>query len=413
DFRDDVDINLGVGYVNEKTIPAESIVEAVRHVVDSPDEYRQALNYGGPHGSPNLIRSLRDYYLRGRIGGLGEEHLADIGFAIGANGATSLLEALAQVLRKGIVISSDPVYYIYSDFLERCGFEITAVPEDDEGLRIDALEEKLAALGERRREISFIYLVTVSNPTCSILANDRRKRLVEIAGRLSEELGRKVPVVLDKAYEDLVHDPEAERPLSGLLWDKLGLVYELGTVSKILAPALRIGYVMGAQSDLLRVVVQRVSDVGFSAPLLNQEAASYMLDHHISAQLERVNAGYREKAAAVRGWIDEHLGEYTEHVVGGRAGFYFYVTLTDVETREGSPFFKYLSRTTGEGAVDGPEGAKKPRVVYIPGEICVHPEGDLVEAGRRQLRISYGFEDLERIEEAVRLMREAAAYARS
>jgi 2-aminoadipate transaminase len=332
-------------------------------------------------------------------------------FIIGANGATSLLEGLAQVTEPGIVISSDPVYYIYSNFLERRGFEIVAVPEDDQGLRPEALEEKLASLGARKRELRFIYLVTVNNPTCSVLANDRRRRLVEIATDLSRELGRKVPLILDKAYEDLVHDPDTEKPESGLLWDKLGIVYELGTVSKILAPALRIGYMMGPDSELLRVMVQRISDVGFSAPLVNQEVASYLLDHHIKDQLERVNAGYREKARAVGAWIDEYLGEFTEHVVGGRAGFYFYLTFKGVETHERSPFFKYLSRTTGEETIDGPAAARKPRVVYIPGEFCVHPRGDLVEVGRRQLRISYGFEEAERIGEAIRLMREAALYS--
>jgi DNA-binding transcriptional MocR family regulator len=411
DFRDGVDINLGVGYVNEETIPTRGILEALEAVVADPVKYRQALNYGGPHGSPNLIGSIRRYYLENRAGGLTAEILDRTAIIVGANGATSLLEGLAQVLEPGIVISSDPVYYIYSNFLERRGFEIAAVPEDDSGIRIDALERRLAGLGGRRKDLRFIYLVTVNNPTCSVLDNRRRRQLVEIAARLSDELGRKVPLVLDKAYEDLVHDPDTEKPLSGLLWDARGLVYELGTVSKILAPALRVGYMMGPDSDLMRAMVQRISDVGFSAPLVTQEMASYLLDNHCRRQVESVNAGYREKARAVRGWLDEHLGEHLEHVVGGQAGFYFYLTFREIETGEGSRFFKFLSRTTGDEDVDGPAGARKPRLVYIPGEICVHPRGELVEVGRRQLRLSYGFEKLERIGEAVRLMAEAATYA--
>jgi len=411
DFRDDVDINLGVGYVNENTIPRAWIEEALHEVLADPQKYRVALNYGGPAGSPNLIESLRKFHLQHGVGGLTEEVLGRNQIIVGPNGATSLLEAIAHVTAPGIVVTCDPIYYIYCNFLERMGFEICAVPEDREGLDADRLEARLRELGDRRRDIRFFYVVTVSNPTCSILSNRRRPRLVEIAARLSRELGRKVPVVFDKAYENLIHDPAAEKPLSGLLYDELGLVYEIGTLSKILAPALRIGYLIGPAGPLVRAMIQKTSDAGFSAPLVTQEIASWLLDHRVVQQIEKVNAGYRRKAARTREWIDQHLGHALAECRGGQGGFYFYLTFARVETHEHSAFFKFLSRTTGRADMDGPAAARNPRVAYIPGEICVHSRGQLVEAGRRQLRLSYGFEELPRIQRAIELMRDAAAYA--
>ncbi len=411
DFRDDVDINLGVGYVNENTIPRAAIEEALHEVLANPSKYRVALNYGGPDGSENLIESIRQFHVGKGVGRLTDEVLAKNRIIVGPNGATSLLESIAHVLKPGIVITADPIYYIYCNFLERLGYEVCAVAEDEHGLDTDRLAAKLEELGSRRREIRFFYVVTVNNPTCTILNTERRRRLVEIAARLSREVGTRIPVFFDKAYEDLIHDPEVERPQSGLLCDKEGLVYEIGTLSKILAPSLRIGYMIGPPGPFVDAMVQRTSDAGFSAPLVTQEMASYLLDRHVAEQIRRVNLGYRDKAAATRQWIDANLGPFLTDVRGGTAGFYYYLTFDSVETHENSAFFRFLSRTTGDPQVDGQVGSKKARVAYIPGEFCAHRRGELVEAGRRQLRLSYGFEELPRICRAIELMKEAAQYA--
>jgi len=389
DFREDVDINLGVGYVNENTIPRQRIKEALDYVLAHPEKHRVALNYGGPEGSPNLIDSLRRFHLQHRIGGLDAATLDRQRIIIGPNGATSLLEGIAQVIEPGIVLTGDPIYYIYCHYLERMGFEICAVPEDEHGLDPLAVEGCLARLGPRLGEVRFFYVVTIGNPTSTILSNPRRRGLVELAARVSKKLGRQVPLILDKAYESLVHDPEVPRPVSALKFDEAGVVYEIGTLSKILAPALRIGYMMGRDGPLMRAMVQKTSDAGFSAPLVTQEIAAYLLDHYAAEQIERVMAECR----------------------GGRAGFYFYLTLRELQTHEQSPFFRFLTRTTGCPEIDGVRESLNPRVLYVPGEFCVHHRGQMVEAGRRQLRLSYGFEELPRIERALSLMQEAAAWA--
>ncbi len=407
-FRDGVDVNLGVGYVNEKTIPAPLLIEAMQAVAVDPVTYRQAFNYGGPHGSPNLIAAIRRFLASRSVAGLDQSTIAAKRLIVGPCGATSVLDALAEVIAPGIVVTSDPMYYIYADALERKGFEVLAIPEDAEGIALDALERKLHGLGERVNEIAFFYVVTVNNPSCTILSNTRRRDLYDAAARLSRQQGRRIPIFFDLAYELLLHDPAAGKFESVLGLDDLDIAYEIGTLSKILAPALRIGYLLGPGGPLMDAMVQKTSDTGFSAPLFVQEMSAWLLDRRIGPQLVNVNAGYREKALAVGAAIDRELGPWLCKRRGGQAGFYFYLTFRDLETHPESAFFRYLTRTSSDAAVDGPAGNPLPRVVYIPGIYCVHSKGDLAEAGRRQLRLSYGFEDTERIIGALKLMRKAA-----
>lgn len=411
DFRDGVDVNLGVGYVAEETIPHGLIQKALADVVENPDRFRAPFNYGGPGGAPYLVDSIRRFYGRTRFGGLTDQLLGDKKIIVGASGATSLLEAIGAVLPPGIVITSDPNYYIYSNLLDRHGFQVVAVPEDQDGIDMHQLERTINDLGRRRDQISFVYVVTVNNPTCSVLANHRRRQLVEIVSRLSRDLGRKVPLLVDTAYELLTHDPAVSSGRSLLLDDHLGIVYEIGTLSKILAPALRIGFLIGQGSAFTDALVQKICDVGFSAPLANQAIASYLLDHHAETQLACVNRGYRAKSKQMRRAIDEHLGPYLSDCRGGAAGFYYYLTFNQIETGEDTRFFRYLVRTTGDSAIDGPGRAKHRRVIYIPGQYCVHPQGDLVNVAKRQLRLSYGFESPVAIEHALQTMGKAAQWA--
>ena len=409
DFRAGVDINLGVGYVNEETIPGEQIAHALGKVLSNPDVYPHALNYGGSEGSPNLVSALRRFLGRNRVGGLTERVLEERRIVIGASGVTSLLDAIATVMRPGVVVTGDPLYYIYSDYLARLGFTVLPIPEDHEGLDTQLIEEKVASVLD---QLSFFYVVTVGNPTSSILTNARRRQLVGIVTRISSRLGRRVPLFLDNAYELLVHGPSAERPEACSLHDTAGVVYELGTLSKILAPALRIGYVLGPPGALMDALVQHTNDVGFSAPLMNQEMAAYLLDHVADDHVRLVNAGYHAKAAAVRDFIQSELVSELEDVVGGEAGFYYYLTFRRTKTHEGSPLHRYVSRTTGRLDVDGSRDCPNPRVIYVPGAFCVHPQGDYVEAGGRQLRLSYGYASLDEIRRGLVILGEAARYAR-
>lgn len=406
DFRPGIDINLGVGYVNDETIPHAQLEDCFHYVLHHTDLYKNSLNYGSADGSTMLKNAIRSYYIRNAIGGITKDVMNSKAICVGANGATSILDSFAEILPKGIVVTAEPNYYIYTETLVRKGFEICAIPEDEHGLRTDFLEERLLSID--CTAISFFYIVTVNNPSSIILSNSRRKEIVAIGSKLSKKLGRKIPVIFDKAYEDIIFDVSIEPPRSGLMFDEYGIVIEIGTLSKIIAPALRIGYAIADDSELMKVLIQKTSDIGFSAPLINEEMASRFIDEYIDSHALAVRDGYRKKSDLLKALIQKHLGMYLERFSGGQAGFYFYLTFRTIETHSKSHFYKFLSRTTGNINVDG--NPKLPRLIYVPGEFCVSPNGSMREVGSRQLRISYGFEDVEVLERAILLMRDAAEY---
>ncbi len=119
----------------------------------------------------------------------------------------------------------------------RRGVKAVPIPLDKDGMRMDALEAELAALKRKGIRPKFIYTIaTVQNPTATVLPLDRRKKLLSLA----EEHG--VPIVEDDCYADLTWD--GARPPAIYALSKSQNVIHVGSFSKTIAPALRLGFVI-------------------------------------------------------------------------------------------------------------------------------------------------------------------------
>ena len=121
--------------------------------------------------------------------------------------------------------------------LTRLGVNAVGIPLDRDGMRMDALAAALADLKRSGIRPKYIYTIpTVQNPTGTIMPETRRAELL----RLSAEYG--VPIFEDDCYADLIWD--GERPPAIYAMSKHGGVIHIGSFSKSIAPALRVGYIV-------------------------------------------------------------------------------------------------------------------------------------------------------------------------
>ncbi len=163
--------------------------------------------------------------------------------------------------------------------------ELVGIPLDEYGMRMDALEGTLGDLVSRNRKPKFIYtLPTYQNPTGSIMPLDRRRELLAIAGRYG------IPVVEDHCYADTVYEDDHQPALWTLEHETP--VIHIESLSKILGPGVRLGY-LAAPRDLLDQILQYRRDGGTSA--LSAAIVCEYFREKLWPHVDRINAIVREK----------------------------------------------------------------------------------------------------------------------
>jgi DNA-binding transcriptional MocR family regulator len=202
--------------------------------------------------------------------------------------------AATQLARKpGRVLVEAPTYDRPLKVLAREGAEVVALPMDEEGLDLDALEAELARGGE----ISFLYTIpTFQNPSGRTLGAERRQRLVELARE------HQLAVLEDDPY-GLVRYEGAAPPLLHEL-EGGSLVSFTSSFSKTVAPGLRVGYfVVGA--DLAAAYDDRAVSTYISPSLLPQAIVFELMDSGgFEPNLERVCDLLRVRRDAMLGALD-------------------------------------------------------------------------------------------------------------
>ena len=202
--------------------------------------------------------------------------------------------------------------------LARMGVNAIGIPLDEHGLRMDALAVALEDLKGRGIRPKYIYTIpTVQNPTGTIMPEQRRVELL----RLSQHYG--VPIFEDDCYADLIWT--GERPPALYAMSEHGGVIHIGSFSKSIAPALRVGYIVAPWDALSRMLALK-TDAG-SGALEQMVLAEYCADH-FTTHVPQLNRGLRAKLETLMDALNAQFGTSAEFD-DPKGGIFLWLKLPD------------------------------------------------------------------------------------
>lgn len=181
------------------------------------------------------------------------------------------------------VVVEVPTYLGAIHTFRALGAKVIGVPMDNEGMRVDLLESILA-----RRHPRFIYTSpTFHNPTGVVMSQERRRRLLLLAKRYQ------IPILEDDAYSEIYFEGKEPQPLKAM--DKHEQVLYLSTYSKVLAPGLRVAWLVAPPAMIERLSLHKqVFDLNTNA--LGQWAVSEILQRNMmDDHLTMIRQQYQRK----------------------------------------------------------------------------------------------------------------------
>jgi 2-aminoadipate transaminase len=387
-------VSLAAGLVDEASLPAAEVADAVAALMAEPASAQAALQYGSTQGLP----SLREKVLNLMCDADGVKP-SDIGLSpadvVITTGSQQLLYLLGEVLFDpgDIVITEAPSYFVYHGCLGSHGVRVLSVPMDAGGMDLDALEALLARLEQSGElaKLKLIYTVDYfQNPTGLTLAEDRRARLVELARRYSTR--QRIIILEDAAYRELRYDgpdlPSVKR------FDEANeFVVYTSTFSKPCSPGLKTGYAI-LPRDLVAPICHLKGNHDFGSGNLAQHVLDRLLaTGAYSRHVATLRDVYRTKRDAMLRALEAEFADWPEAKWTRPAGgLYVWLTLpSQVNT--------------------GPSGPLVPRaldagVLYVPGEFG-HVADEFGTLPRNEARLSFGVAQPEQIAEGIRRLRRA------
>ena len=298
-------------------------------------------------------------------------------------GSQQALDLLAKVMIDAgdKVIVEGPTFLATIQCFRLYGAQVLSAPVDALGVQVDRLEQLII---EHRPKL--VYLIpTFGNPSGGLLSLERRRKVLALAAR------HQVLVVEDDPYGDLYFGAPPPPSLLALSDEVPGsrdwLAY-CGSLSKVLSPGLRVGWLLAHPELLARATMCKQFSDAHTSTFAQATAARYLQAGRMPQTLAQVRSVYAERAQAMGQALRRELGEAVDFTQP-EGGLFFWARLTGAggKMRDASEFAK---RAIEQG------------VAFVPGAPFFAAEPDPAS-----FRLSFATADVARIEEGVKRLAKA------
>ncbi len=360
-------ISFGGGFPASEVFPVEEFKRACNYVLEHKGA--SALQYGGTDGYVPLREMIARHSTQIGIN-------VDVDNILITSGSQQALDLLGKIFinRGDRILVESPTYLGALQAWNAYGAEYITVPTDDQGMRTDMLEEALR-IGPK-----FIYVLpNFQNPTGTTLPVERRQQLIELADRYG------VPIIEDDPYGQLRYEGE-DLPAVELLDSRMreqngtytGNVIYLSTFSKILAPGLRLAWVI-APKEVMRKLSLAKQGTDLHTSTFNQIVTHEVGQHgFIDQHVKVIQKVYYERRNAMLDALEEHMPEGVSWT-RPQGGLFLWITLPE----------QFNATEMLQEAIDE-------KVAYVPGEFF-HPDA----SGKNTMRLNFSFCCPEKINEGI------------
>lgn len=358
-------ISLATGLPASDHMPWEAIRDCYTHVINNG--HGNALQYGPPNAD------LREWIAR-YMGQRGVKDVTPEQVFI-TNGNQQALQIMSRLLLdpEDTAVIEEVTFTGIKVVTSGRGLHTIAVPTDLEtGVDVDALER--AFQSEPRPKLA-ILISDFSNPLGVTISRDKRERIAALASQYG------VVIVEDDPYSLLRFEGTMQPPIKA--FDKTGHVFYLGSFSKMLAPAMRLGWMIIPEGLYPRITALREAIDLESSRLSQAVVAEFLKRDLLADHLDRLNSAHRDRSAALMAALDRHLGDVATWTTP-QGGLFVWVTLP--------------SKINGAELV---KQAIENKVVFIPGGAFASVPGH-----SNSIRLNFSNVTLDNIHEGVRRLAE-------